>query len=267
MNIQEYISSGVVELYVSGALCEEDAREFEALAEQYPELKLEQAQVEEALELYALRHQLQPDPSLKDKVLAGINKPYVVAAAAVEQTNTASSDTSILDMPVQRNYSWYAAAASILVVLFAGFSLYLYQKNTEQASQMAALKSDMIRQENLVAGILRDPHNQTVMIKGSEKLPQKMPQAAVKIFWNKDTQEVKLSVVNLPPLKDDEQYQLWALKNDQPIDAGVFEAESANLIQVLKKIQSADNWAVTIEPKGGSAQPHLEKLCMMAVQS
>ena len=38
MNIKEYISSGIIELYVLGICSPEEEKEFESLRHQYPEL-------------------------------------------------------------------------------------------------------------------------------------------------------------------------------------------------------------------------------------
>ncbi|MES2733161.1 MAG: anti-sigma factor [Bacteroidota bacterium] len=277
MNIQEYILSGVVELYVAGALCEEDARELESLALLHPELKQEIEQVEIALEAYAMANQLQPDASLKGKIFASIHQQPAMEAVVTsvesnvrlmeEEAPSAVTDNSHTQAPIQLNsrYNWLAIAASVALLLAStGIGFRFYQQNQSLQSEIATLKTDTQKQQQLVRSILTDPDNQMLVLKGSDKLPFKIPQAEVKIFWNARTQQVNLSVSKLPALGEDEQYQLWALKDDKPIDAGVFDANGKDLIKVLKTIASADKWAVTIEPKGGSPQPHLEKLCLLS---
>ncbi len=266
MNIQEYISSGVVELYVAGALCEEDARELESLVSQYPELRLEVEQIEKAMEAYAMANQRQPDASLRERVLAGItqNPPdqqEPVATPANEPAARESDDKPVV-LSSRSNFNWFAIAASLaLLIISTGIGFYFYRQNTQLQTEIAALKTNI----NQLDRVLNDPNTQMLVLKGNEKLPVKMPQAEIKVFWNKSTQVVSVSVANLPALAEGEQYQLWALKGDTPIDAGVFEIQSDKLIQTLKTIQSADKWAVTIEPKGGSTQPHLNKLCLFLV--
>jgi anti-sigma-K factor RskA len=65
----------------------------------------------------------------------------------------------------------------------------------------------------------------------------------------------------LPQPSSDLQYQLWAIVDGNPVDLGVFdilnEKELVTKDLDLKKIQA---FAVTLEKKGGSPSPNLEKL-------
>ena len=48
MNVKDYIESGSLELYASGALNEEERKEAEAMIAQYPEVKAELEAIEKA---------------------------------------------------------------------------------------------------------------------------------------------------------------------------------------------------------------------------
>lgn len=161
--------------------------------------------------------------------------------------------------------NWLAIAASLLLLLIsAGIGYHFYRKNQQLQSEINALRTQTQQQEGVVRQILHDPNYQFLALKGNEKLPLKMPQAEIRVFWNAQTQQVYVSVAQLPELEEDQQYQLWALRNDQPIDAGVFQTQAAGVVQSLKTITAADKWAVTVEPQGGSPQPHLDKLCLLS---
>ncbi|MBC7922967.1 MAG: anti-sigma factor [Ferruginibacter sp.] len=258
--------SGVVELYVAGALCEEDARELESLAAQYPELKQEIEQVEKALEAYALANQTAPGEALRERILAGLHQapaaPQVPPTFAAAPTQP--DEKSVHALPVSRP-NWLAIAASVALLAVSGVAFYFYRQNNQINSEVTTLKTEVGRQEMLLRNIFGDPDNQIVILKGSDKLPLKMPQAEIKVIWNPRTQAVKVGVTQLPFLREDQQYQLWALKGDTPVDAGIFELNADNPIQALNRtIQSADKWAITVEPKGGSLQPDLTKLCLLS---
>ena len=54
-------------------------------------------------------------------------------------------------------------------------------------------------------------------------------------------------------LPDDESYELWFVRGDQPISAGVFETSGGNATALLDQpMQGGDVIAVTVEPLGGS---------------
>ncbi len=49
MDIQKYISSGILELYVYGALSEKESREVSRVLKEYPEVRTEVEEIEKAL--------------------------------------------------------------------------------------------------------------------------------------------------------------------------------------------------------------------------
>ena len=65
----------------------------------------------------------------------------------------------------------------------------------------------------------------------------------------------------LPTLPSDKDYQLWLIKNNTPVNAGIFSVSSQDdkffKIEQMADIseQSANAFAVTMEPKGGMPQP------------
>ena len=65
MNIQEYISSGILESYVLGATTPEERKEVEKYSAMYPEIKLELEEIEKAMNNYATQHSVTPPSHLK----------------------------------------------------------------------------------------------------------------------------------------------------------------------------------------------------------
>ena len=64
----------------------------------------------------------------------------------------------------------------------------------------------------------------------------------------------------MPKLPSDQQYQLWALIDSKPKDLGVFDATDDKVILKMKNTQKAQAFAITIEKKGGSPSPTLQKM-------
>jgi anti-sigma-K factor RskA len=62
----------------------------------------------------------------------------------------------------------------------------------------------------------------------------------------------------------DHQYQLWALVDGKPVDLGVFDMRDGEVgLKNMKPIGVAQTFAVTLEPRGGSVSPTLEKLMVI----
>ena len=72
MNLQEYISSGIIESYVLGMASDKERLEFERLAKKYPELIMIRNDFELSLEHEALVNAVAPPAYVKEEIFARI---------------------------------------------------------------------------------------------------------------------------------------------------------------------------------------------------
>jgi anti-sigma-K factor RskA len=93
-----------------------------------------------------------------------------------------------------------------------------------------------------------------------KQLPGGNP-AVVELFWNTKTKEVYVGGMQLPEAPSGKQYQLWAIVNGNPVDAGVL---SEAQLQKMKTFEKAEAFAVTLEKEGGSPTPTMEAMVVMA---
>lgn len=238
MNIQEYISSGIVESYVLGLASEEERREFEQLCSQYPEVFEARTAFEIALEKQAFENAVKPAANLKSKILA--------------QINTADKTASRPVAPVQRMNFWkYAVAACLL--LLAG-SIYL---NISLSNKSKKLKGDL----DSAVTELNDVKQDIDMLRGrpdikmaSMKGTPESPESYTTVYWDTTSHNVYLLVNNLPKPADSLQYQLWALTDGKPVDLGFISDEyfvkQTRLLLKANNIQKAQAFAITLEKKG-----------------
>jgi anti-sigma-K factor RskA len=87
--------------------------------------------------------------------------------------------------------------------------------------------------------------------------------AAVDVWWDKGSSSVYISVNNLSGLEDQYDYQLWAIEEQGPVGIGLVDAGQKFSLQQMQAVASAGAFAITIEPKGGSESPTLEKLVVL----
>ena len=223
MDTNAYISSGILELYANGLLNSQEQAEVEVLLAQHSELRTELKEIELSLEQYAMANAIAPRAVLKNKILTTITTD-----AVVYRIN-----------PMLR----YAMAASIaLVLLMGGIIVSLMNQIGEKESQIAQFEA------------IRNPKAVKITLAGV----QNHPEADAVVYWDTDNKDVVIDCVDLPKADDTHQYQLWALVDGKPVDAGTFEDEAA--MQQLKKVNKAQAFAVTLEPKGGSQNPTLEQM-------
>lgn len=258
MNVNDYISSGILEAYALGELSYQERVEVEKVIAQYPEIKKELALIEQTQEAVLMRMAIQPDKKVKEELLSRIaSKP---AGKVVPLSNT---------IDAVRIWKW-AVAASVSIALVASYLAYSYYSNWKSAqhdlTDLLAQNERMAQDYNRVNQrldkiesdflIAYNPAFVRVVMKGTAQSPDAM----ASVFWNETSKEVYLSVQNMKQLAQENQYQLWAIIDGKPVDAGVFDPTFTGLLKMKSIGSGATTFAVTIEPRGGKASPTLETM-------
>jgi hypothetical protein len=280
-----------LELYAAGALTPPEQEEVERMAGLYPEVKEELAQITADLEKYAALHAVKPRPDLKKRILthklgeeeAGEARtiPFVPAPSTGEVSPVPEAESKVIPLdqgPLGRfskqTYNLALTAAVALVLISNVISFWFFQnwKHTESRLEAALAREQQIAQtfrtiesqlgiRNQDLAVLRDPQYQSVSLKGLEAAPD----ASIIVYWNPQTAQVFLDVRVLPTPPNGFQYQLWALDNGQPINAGMIPIDDQQLqnLHPMQTIRQAQAFAVTLEPEGGSEAPTLDKMHLM----
>jgi anti-sigma-K factor RskA len=265
----DIISSGLLELHATGLTSQEETLQVEQWIKKYPEVAAEYAAIQIGLESYAKANAVTPTPSVKEKIFSQINSGK---KSKVVPFNKNGSVKTYSVAPFWK----YAAAASI--ILFIGsavlnISLYkkidetannlqqtqqslasLQQSNEEMKGSNAAMKQDMT--------VVQSKYSEPVVLNGIGVAPE----AAAKIFWMKNTGDVYIDPSNLPDVPSDKQFQLWAIVDGKPVDAGMIVTASDGQkfrIQKMKSFGKVDAFAITIEKKGGSPAPTMDQMVVM----
>lgn len=159
----------------------------------------------------------------------------------------------------------FAVAAAALVaagVLLAQMQRQIAAQNAQmtqlqttlaqQATQVAQQQQQMAEQQQMLA-ILADPGAHAISLN-----PQQVaPNAQAKLQFNPDGQIAVLSLNGLPELQASQQYQLWLFDSSgTPLPSTTFDATAKNVvINAEAKFGGYVNFAVSVEPKGGSQSP------------
>lgn len=263
MEVNEFISSGLIELYVLGMTNEQETAQVLAMANQYREVKNEITDIEICLEHYAKVHAVNPSIKLKEKVF----NTLVLGKPQAEMINTAKLGESKV-VPISSFWKYVAAASVILligsIVFNLNYSKKLEQANSELANarnlqttaeqKLAALEKsndDMKKDMYIVQSKFSEPH----VLNG---MPQAPAEAKAKIFWMKNTGEVYIDPSNLPDAPQGMQYQFWAIVDGKPVDGGLIIINSKDdkyHIHKMKSFGRAEAFAVTLETAGGNPEP------------
>jgi anti-sigma-K factor RskA len=268
MKVQELISSGKLELYVAGTLSEREMGDVAASAQEYPEVALEIEKIERAMLDFLSPVEFNMEDKEKERQINQI----------LEKIRDQSESEKAAVVPIFRMGRLAIAAITIGLILMTGLSLWLGLRNSTLHQEMAALRQnqDKLEDENQQNLAHYDKMQQQFTLRRNilTKRVELKNVAGSKItdtgnymlvYWNPGTRKLMLADANLPALTSDQQYQLWALYDGKPIDAGVFDyKDKAVSVGFQKDISNAQAFAVTVEPKGGSKTPTISNLCMMA---
>lgn len=272
MHNEDYIASGILELYAAGGLSRAEREEVEHRAAASPEIRLALDEACAAMENYARLYATQPRAELKNRIFNEIGNPMP------EQGLESDEASPVVPLYPENHreasaYKWMFAA-SIVLFLISGFVSFHFYTKWQQAEEKLAgvIASEQVlaqnfrttslkaQQQEKTLSILRNPDFKLLRLQGVEAHPD----ASMLVYWNPALQDVYVDEVTLPAAPSGKQYQLWALKDGKPIDAGMIEVTDGKAsLQQMKKIQAAEAFAVTLEPAGGSAQPTLEQLTVI----
>ena len=283
MNIKEYISSGVLELYAAGTLSEDEARDVEAMALKYPEVKAEIEAIQNALISYSASFKKNPRPELRHSVLDKIDELEGKSASnilslsgnipGVQSASQQNNVPKYYERPQKFRYLMAAVWVFLALNIIGNVVFYTKLKRTEEQMTSVMNENNKMKQEyekikldmekkSTDMKMVMNRSNKVVDMKGMEIAPQSF----ATVYWNPNTKQVMLDVNNLPMPPSDKQYQLWALKDGKPIDAGIFEMKpgtDGDMHMMPVTITDADAFAVTLEKKGGSPTPTLTQLYVM----
>lgn len=272
---QAYIESGILEQYALGLLTPAEQAAVEAEAARHPAIAQELAAARLALEHYAQAHARELPAGMRERVLANV-RAQVAPAPGASASLRAEVDALARPQPAlggaaaaapAARQRW-AVAASVALLLSLLGNGWLYGRWRSADHDLVAIREDQnrlaantlvvekklgdVRQQNEV---LRDAEFRFVSLAGTPAAPA----ARARVLFNAASRRVYVDVQRLPAPPAGRQYQLWALNHGKPVNAGLLTAAAAagERLERMKDVASAQAFAVTLEPVGGSAAPTL----------
>ena len=270
MSINEVIESGLLESYVLGITTPEETKMVQELCIKHPELINEIELIEQGLINYASQTAKPLNKELKDSISQRLtfNEP-------ARETPGKTEATIIALKPADSKLKFYKtgiAASILLLITSTVFNVSLSKKVDQLSGQVAELNTTKsiladqmtVQQTSLQTmesnfRFLSDPKVKTIALSGMNSL---VSSKAV-IHWNPETQEVYFDANALPASPQSKQYQLWAIVDGKPVDAGMISLKNGMAFQKMKQVTGAQAFAVTIENIGGSPTPSIDTMCLL----
>lgn len=256
MDKKKIIEDGLLELYLLGELSQEEQLSIEDALQKDSSLKEIYDVMEEDFQKMAFENAVEPPSSvkasLKRALESSIEEPMV---RKLETTNS------------KGRKSYLPAAAASLAVLFALSSFWLYNRWQTSENSLLELQERTSGLQNRLNDLeknyretdekyrkINDANTIPLLLVGNETSPNSQAVAYV----NHKTKEVVVNPQGLQKLDADKTYQMWADVEGEMIDMGIVSNEQ-DLI-VLKYIDKAESFNITIEPAGGNDHATVENL-------
>lgn len=268
MNIEEYISSGILESYILGLASPEEAGILECVMKNSAEVKTAFEEAQKTLEDLATAQAVAPPEGLETKIWAKIQqeqKGEEIKPIVSENPNLKVDRTiPIIDSRKPINWQMYAAAASVLFLVSIVGNFFWINDISNNKKEIAQLQNQTKTQDQALKlsqeklAVLSNPDILTVPLKGVETHPD----SKAIVYWNKTSKNVYLNAENLPKAPQGMQYQLWALVDGKPVSAGMYSTDK-DTKEILSNIPKAQAFAITLEKQGGSTSPTMENMFVM----
>lgn len=264
MDINAYIDSGILELYVAGQLSDQDNQKVYELMREHSEILEEVLAIETAV----VKLTAATSPNTNENTLQRIKDQLRFG-----------TDSKVVQMPKPKTnwiaYTGWAAAILIGAGLFwtinqnKQLEVQLSDADIEKTyleSQIEDAKTDLVVKENLL-NILRDRNIISVPLGGQGQFAD----TYAKVYWNKADNNIYLDAQGLPNAPEGKVWQVWSLTLNplSPTSLGTiadFNTDE-NKIFTIANANESQAFGVTLEPAGGSISPTMEQLYTLGVVS
>lgn len=260
MDVQKYITSGILELYIAGILSDKENLEISNYAKEYPEIQKELEEIEASI------------LELSKKASPGLKYSFKAIMDKIDNGVKVISMDRKQKSPIMLYVGW-AASLLLAVGMF-----WMYQQNQELKSDMQVVEQEKTTLEQQIAdtdlslektkellNTIRDKNISVIPLGGQEVSPT----SYAKAYWNKEDKKVFIDAKGLPAPPDGFVYQVWSLKLSPltPTSMGLLEDFTAdeNKVFTLNNPNESEAFGITLEPSGGSKSPTMEKLYTLGV--
>jgi len=214
-----------------------------------------------------------PPPALRARVLSAVDAAIAASGAPVPTASAPQAHT-LAGPGAWMPGRWMVAASTVVALVSIAGLLYTVQRQGQLEQRLESRLADLQAQSGTLAQVVQRTSVQALNAQTEIRLtadgfrrvelatvPGAQGGSAI-VYWSAQRGETYF-VGQLPPVPEGKQYQLWALHNGQPIDAGLLGIVPNGILEPMKQIPQAQAFAVTLEPVGGSPNPTTQAMMVM----
>lgn len=270
MTNKEYIESGILELYVAGALSDTESESVYHKLLENPDI------LEEVLKIEASILQLTASVAPNDS-----KHSFVAVKTALGLDGL---DSKVIPLNASKT-NWFAYTGWAASVILAGGLIWLLNQNTGLKSDIQTVETELRKREIDNALLETQIEKATVSLAEAEKLISVLrdkeiiniplagqavyPEAYATVYWDKKTNSIYLDAQGLPEPPLGKVYQVWSLTLNPltPTSLGTIDnfTTDTNKIFAIANTNASEAFGITLEPEGGSESPTLDQLYTLGV--
>ena len=263
----EYIESGILELYIAGALSEQ---ENEAV---YNKLLDNSDILDEVLKIEAAVVKLTASVAPSNS-----NHSFTTVKASLDLDG--SNPTPVIPLNQTKTTNWFTYTGWAASILLAGGLIWLLNQNSALQSDIQTAETELtketinnqlledqiakahasLEESNTLLSVIRDKDIIAVPLAGQAVYPE----AYAKVYWDKKTNNIYLDAQGLPEPPRGKVYQVWSLTLSPltPTSLGTIDEFSTddNKVFTITNANASEAFGITLEPAGGSVSPTMEQL-------
>ncbi|TPN85214.1 anti-sigma factor [Aquimarina algicola] len=243
--------TGILEQYLLGELSKDQQLEIEKILIEDNELREYYNDIERNFEKIAFENAITPPDTVKTRLLNKIDRTDK-QVIPIQKSNTSSVLLAV------------AASISIFFMISSGWlytqwqdsknSMTIIEKETQNLNERIVTLEKNLNETNKWYNAINNPNTVKLILKGN----QISPSSRAITYVNHEEKTVILNPKSLTKIDDDQTYQMWADVDGEMINMGIISSD--NKMIAMKYIDNATSINITIEPKGGSDHPTVEKL-------
>ena len=248
-HIDDILASDLLERYVLGDVSDQEKMKVDLLRVDHKVIRDRLNELELTMEKAATENAIEAPPAVRECIIKSLHGNKSTAAQNLSQTG--------------RVYSgWWKLAAACII---GGLAMWMFMQNSLNSLQTEL--SEEKAQLTLLQQECNELSQQYAFLNESGTVPFLLAGTAlatgsqVVVYWNEDRQKSMLRVIDLPAIRSDQTYQLWADVDGEMRSLGIFEAGEAVANAVpMNYLANATSLNITVEPAGGSEHPTVSTL-------
>ncbi len=241
--------------YSIGATDEAETRLVESLLAECPEVAIELQDFMRLAGAIAYTTPLiAPPAALHDKLMTAVAQRQVSAPLLISPTPTPVLKTSVRWLtPTLARFTLAAAALLLIVnVVLIARLFNLSDERQQQETKINELSDQLTRQNQFFAALATGKASRI-------NLESSTGEALASVIWTPASDSALLVSNNLPALASNRAYQLWFIRDNQPVSGGVFrvdeEGQGTFIFEIPAPLNEYDALGISDEPMTGSEAP------------